>query len=758
MDRLGEATEGEPRPCRGSSGRDAIIPAGTRPSDRPVMKQLVQDVRSGKTSVVEVPIPRPSAGTVLVRTAASAVSTGTERSLVEFAGMSLAGKARSRPDLVRQTIDKARRDGLLSTLEAVQHRLDQPMPLGYSSSGTVVEVGPGVDNLRAGDRVVCAGGGYAVHGEYAMIPKNLVAPLPAGVDFESGAFATLGAVALHGFRLAEPQVGERVAVIGLGLLGLLAAQVARAAGCGVLGIDIDAARVARAASLGLEAVPREGAEAAAGSISGGRGFDIVLICAHASKNDPVELAGAIARDRGRLVSIGVVGLELPRKTYFEKELRFVVSRSYGPGRYDPSYEENGHDYPLGYVRWTEGRNLAAFVELVAQGRVDVRSLITHRVPIERGADAYLLITAAHPEPFLGVVLTYPETPTPLERRAVATAPQAPAPSAVVRLGVLGAGSFATGVLFPALARLKGIERVGLVSANGYKSAHVARRYGFRTAGTDEAELLHDNQINTIAVLTRHHLHAQQTAAALRAGKHVFCEKPLALSRADLQDVHQALQGSGRLLTVGFNRRFAPMSARLRRFLAQAREPLMIHYRVNAGLLPAGHWHYDPQQGGGRILSEVCHFIDYLTFLTGALPMRVLTRALPGGERYREENVLVTVELADGSIGEIAYLANGDRAMSKERIEVFGGGRCAILDDFRRLDLLADGRRSTMRSRLRQDKGHSAAWQAFIAAIQSGGPAPIPYDDLFTVSLATLAAQESLRLGEAVRIQPDLTPE
>ncbi|OGO13237.1 MAG: hypothetical protein A2Z66_11720 [Chloroflexi bacterium RBG_13_66_10] len=721
------------------------------------MKQLVQDIRTGTTSVVEVPIPRPGPGTVLVRTAASAVSTGTERSLVEFAGMSLVGKARSRPDLVRQTIEKARREGILSTLEAVQNRLDQPMPLGYSSSGTVVEVGTGVDTFRAGDRVVCAGGGYAIHGEYAVVPRNLAALLPPGVDFESGAFATLGAVALHGFRLAEPQVGERVAVVGLGLLGLLAAQVARGAGCRVLGIDIDAERVALAAGMGFETSMRDDAEATANSISGGRGFDVVLICAHAAASDPVELAGAIARDRGRVVSIGVVGLELPRKTYFEKELRFVVSRSYGPGRYDPSYEENGHDYPVGYVRWTEGRNLAAFVELVALGRVDVRSLITHRIPIERGADAYSLITAAHPEPLLGVVITYPEASLlPIERRAVPTTLHGPAPSAVVRLGALGAGSFATGVLFPTLTKVKGIELVGLVSASGHKSAHVARRFGFHVAGTDEADLLHDNQINTIAVLTRHHLHAQQTAAALRAGKHVFCEKPLALSREDLLDVLQALRGSGRLLTVGFNRRFAPMSARLRRFLAPVREPLMIHYRVNAGLLPAGHWHYDPLQGGGRILSEVCHFIDYLNFLTGALPIRVLTRALPGGERYREENVVITVELADGSIGVIAYLANGDRAMGKERIEVFGGGRSAILDDFRRLELHSAGHRSTHRARLRPDKGHRAAWEAFAAAIQFGGPAPIPYDDLFTVSLSTLAAQESLRLGEAIRIEPLLT--
>lgn len=717
------------------------------------MKQLIQDVRTGVTSVIEVPIPKPGPGTLLVRTAASAVSPGTERAMVEFAGMSLVGKARSRPDLVRQTIDKARREGILSTLEAVQNRLDQPMPLGYSSAGTVVEVGPAVDGFHDGDRVVCAGGGCAVHGEYAVVPKNLVAHLPSNVDFESGAFATLGAIALHGFRLAEPQVGERVAVIGLGVLGLLAAQVARAAGCHVLGIDIDRARVALASELGLEAVARDQAETAAASISGGRGFDMVLICAHADTSDPVELAGAIAGDRGRVVSIGVVGLELPRKTYFDKELSFVVSRSYGPGRYDPAYEEGGHDYPFGYVRWTEGRNLAAFVDLVGAGRVDVRSLITHRIPIERGADAYTLISADRAEPFLGVVISYPEAAAPPERGAVKTAPLAPQSAAPVRLGALGAGGFATGTLFPILRKVEGIELTALASASGYKGAHAARRFGFGSAHADETALLRDDRVNTIAVLTRHHLHARQTAAALRAGKHVFCEKPLALSRDELLEVEQALRASSRLLMVGFNRRFAPMSIRLREFLAQAREPLLIHYRVSAGLLPAGHWHYDPGQGGGRIVSEVCHFIDYLTFLTGALPTRVLTRALPGDDRYHEENVVLTVDLAEGSMGVIAYLANGDRAMAKERIEASGGGYSAVLDDFRCLDLYASGRRSTVRGRLRQDKGHRAAWQAFSAAIRSGGPPPIPYDDLLAVSLATLAARDSLRKGEPVTIEP-----
>ncbi len=715
------------------------------------MKQLIQDLRTGETSVVEVPVPRAQPGTVLVRTAASLVSTGTERTLVEFAGGSLIAKARSRPDLVRQTLDKARREGLLTTWEAVRNRLDQPMPLGYASAGEVVEVGPGVTGIRMGDRVACAGAGYAIHADYAVVPRNLVALLPETVDYESGAFATLGAIALHGFRLGEPQVGERVAVIGLGLLGLLASMIARAAGCHVFAVDVDPARVERGSRLGAHAVLRPEAEAAAAAFTRGQGFDLVLICAHTPNNDPIELAASIARDRGRVVATGLVGLDLPRKAFYEKELQFVVSRSYGPGRYDPAYEEGGHDYPLAYVRWTEERNLQAFLDLVAQGKVQPQSLITHRFPIERAAEAYRLITGGSKEPFLAVLITYAQA-APLERR-IAIPSHVPAPASTVRLGVVGAGAFATGVLLPALKSLPQIERVGLASATGAKAASAARRFGFAYAATDEDELLRDPSINVVAILTRHGLHARQTLAALQAGKHVFCEKPLALTRQDLEAIAHALSSGDRLLTVGFNRRFAPLALHMKASLSGAGEPMAIHYRVNAGPLPPGHWVYDPEQGGGRILGEVCHFIDFLTFLAGSLPTRVHTLGLPDAGRYREENVLVTVEFADGSLGTIAYLANGDRSFPKERIEAYAAGRVAVLDDFRLLEVWSSGRRRVWRSPLRQDKGHRGLWEAFAEAVRRGGPPPIPYPDLFAVSQATLDALESLRRREPVRVEP-----
>jgi predicted dehydrogenase len=715
------------------------------------MRQLLQNLRSGETLVAEVPIPTPQAGEVLVRTQASLVSAGTERTLVSFAGKSLLGKARSRPDLMRQVLDKARREGALTTLEAAFSRLDQPMPMGYSSAGVIVALGEGVQGLHAGQRVACAGGNFAVHAEYAAVPTNLVTPIEDQVDIEAAAFTTLGAIALHGFRLASPQVGERIGVIGLGLLGLLAASIARAAGCQVLGVDLDPQRVALAQAMGVQAVLRPEAAGAAQSFSQGRGCDAILICADASSSDPVALAGEMARDRAVVVAVGAVGLNLPRKIYFEKELTFVNSRSYGPGRYDPAYEEGGQDYPIGYVRWTEGRNLEAFAGLLASGQVDVHSLISHRFPIEAAPKAYDLITGKTGEKFLGVLLTYPSEveEMDLERGRVIALREPdsspPAPEGRIALGVLGAGSFANAVLLPAVKGLPQVDLVGIASASGLSAHHAAQRFQFRYAASSEEQVILDPAVNTIAVLTRHNLHARQVIAALEAAKHVFCEKPLALNEAELAEIASALEKApGQRLMVGFNRRFAPLAQRLSRFLEGRPEPLAAHYRVNAGFIPASHWLHDPAQGGGRIIGEGCHFIDFLTFLVGAPPVRVSAHGLPDAGRYREDNVSLTFTFPDGSLGTVSYLANGDKSFPKERVEVFCAGRVAVLDDYRSLELIQDGRRSTSRSRLRQDKGHRGEWEAFRQAILAGGPPPIPYQHLFGVTRASFAAVEALR--------------
>ncbi len=720
------------------------------------MKQVLQNLRSGETSVAEVPRPTPRAGMALVRTHASLVSAGTERMVVEFAEKNLVGKARSRPDLVRQVLNKARREGILSTVEAAFNRLDQPMPLGYSSAGTIVAVGEGLAGFNVGDRVACAGGGYAVHAEYALVPQNLLTPLPDNVDFESAAFTTLAAISLHGFRLAKTQLGERVAVIGLGLLGLMMVEIAQSAGCRVLGVDLDPQRVERACQLGAEAVSRDQAEEAAQAFSRGRGVDAVLICADTPSNDPVELAGEIARDRANVVATGAVGLDVPRKIYYHKELNLINSRSYGPGRYDPGYEEAGHDYPIGYVRWTEGRNMEAVVDLIARGDLNPKGLVTHRFPIAEAAQAYALITGKRAEPFLGVVLTYPGAeeaqPAPRRKYFVGSEPRAIKQEDTVRLGVLGAGNFANAVMLPALKTIDAVELVGIVSGSGMSAHHAAGKFNFRYAAGEPEELLADDEINTIAILTRHDLHAEQIVAALEAGKHVFVEKPLAINGKQLAAIEEGLQASsGQLLTVGFNRRFAPLAEQLKAFLAPSREPFVAQYRVNAGYLPLTHWLHDPEVGGGRIIGEGCHFIDFLTFLAGAPPVSVTARALPDAGRYREDNAVLTFSFPDGSLGTLTYLANGDKAFPKECVEVFTGGRVAVLDDYRSLRMTHQGRSKTVRSRLRQDKGHGAEWEAFTQAILQGGAPTIPYEQLFGVTRASFAAVEALRSGERVEI-------
>jgi len=719
------------------------------------MKQLIQNMKTGETSVVDVPIPIPQPGMALVQTAASLVSVGTERMVVAFAEKSLAGKARSRPDLVRQVIDKARKEGLLSTAEAIFNRLDQPMALGYSSAGTISAVGEGLTGFKVGDRVACGGGGYAVHAEYAIVPQNLLIPLPDDVGFESAAFATLGAVALHGFRLAETQLGESVCVVGLGLLGLLAVGIAKSAGCRVIGVDLDPTRVALAQEIGVEAVIREGAEDTVRSFSDGQDIDAVLICADTGSNDPVTLAGTVARDRAKVVAVGAVGTHVPRRIYYEKEITFINSRSYGPGRYDPSYEEGGSDYPSGYVRWTEGRNIEAVVSLLADGKVDVTPLITHRFAIDEAVNAYSLITGKNAELFLGVLITYPRHEREIQRQGQESGKlkteSSIAEAARVSLGVIGAGNFASAVMLPAIKKYKSTDLVGIVSGSGLNAAHAARKFGFSYASDSIDRIVNDPEINTIAVLTRHNLHSDQVLMGLKAGKHVFVEKPIAINREQLDEIKLELVDGGPLLTAGFNRRFAPLSIELSKILADRNEPLIVHYRVNAGYLPLTHWLHDPEIGGGRIIGEGCHFIDYVTFLVGEPPIYVEVHGLPDGGTYREDNVVMTFGFPDGSVGTVSYMANGDKAFSKERIEVFCGGRVGVLDDFRKLEIFRDGQRRVIKSRFRQDKGHQAEWEAFSKAIVSTGDPPIPYKHLFGVSEASFAAVDALHQGKRVVI-------
>ena len=723
------------------------------------MRQILQQAGTGEIAVLDVPAPKLLPGCVLVRMAASLISAGTERASCEFAGKNLLQKANARPDLVREVIRKVRRDGLFSAVAAVRSRLDLPNALGYSSSGTVIGIGQGVTDLSVGDRVACAGANYAVHAEFACIPRLLAARIHPNstVSFEEAAFSTLGAVALHGVRTADAKLGDVVAVIGLGLLGQLTVQILKAAGCRVLGMDIAPERAELALRLGADdvCISRDGLRDLCLQHSNGHGADAVLITAETPSSEPIDVAGEVARDRAVVVAVGTVGMDIQRKIYFEKELDFRISRSYGPGRYDSAYEQKGRDYPIGYVRWTETRNMEAFLQLLSDGKVDVQSLITHRFPVERSFGAYELITGRMGQPFLGVLITYPGQAEP--SREIQLVGKGTA-AALVRessmgIGVLGAGSFAMGTLLPALKQLNRVGLVGVCAANGSHARHAAAKFGFQYCTTEEQRILDDPDINTVVIATRHHLHATQVLAALSAGKNIFCEKPLCLSEIELAEIVRAYASSAgdRLLMVGFNRRFAPMAIKMRAFLQQVQEPMALHYRINAGFIARDHWVNDSEQGGGRLLGEVCHFIDFLIFIAGALPIEVQTRSVASLEQYSDDNLVISLRFANGSQGTISYLANGDRAYSKERLEVFGGGAVAVLEDFRRLELVRHGRRQTFRSRFRQDKGHRGELEAFAAAVCGRGEPPIPFDQIVSTTLATLRAAESRSLGQPVEV-------
>ena len=770
------------------------------------MKQVLQYARTGELKVAEVPAPQLLPGCVLVRVAASLVSAGTERASAEFASKSLLAKAKARPDLVRDVIAKIRRDGLTSTLQTVRSRLDQPQSVGYSSAGVVVAASDGINDINVGDRVACAGAGHAVHAEIACVPRMMVAKVPESreaesqVSFEEAAFGTVGAICLHGIRTAEVALGDTVAVIGLGLLGQITVQLLNAAGCRVFGMDLLRQRADLAIGSGAEAActgAREFRDLCFQK-TGGLGVDSVLITAETPSSEPVNLASELARDRAIVVAVGTVGMELQRKLYYEKELDFRISRSYGPGRYDAAYEQKGRDYPIGHVRWTETRNLEAFLQFIADRKLNLPSLITHRFPMERATQAYELITGNTGEPFLAALITYAgaesETALPVGRRAsspvqaersstvsgsalnpserISVSTVSPSPGST-GLGVLGAGSFAQNTLLPALQAIADVSFIGVCNATGPRSRNAAEKFGFSYCSNSEAELLQDPNIKAVLIATRHNLHASQCLAALRAGKAVFCEKPLCLNEGELAALVCAVSGetafAGRErgaparqdardcspkppLMVGFNRRFAPMAAQMKQFLSEIHEPLAIHYRVNAGYIPADHWMNDTEQGGGRILGEVCHFVDFLCFLAGACPIEVQGQTVGNPGQYSMDNVVASLKFANGTLGTISYLANGDKAVSKERVEVFGGGSVAILEDFRRLELVRNGRKQITRARWGQDKGHKAEMQAFVDALRGKTSLPIPFEQIVGSTLATMRIQNSCQTGQTLTVQ------
>lgn len=699
---------------------------------------VLQDLATGRTRLEHTPRPAASGSAVLVATVASVVSAGTERMLVDFGRASLLGKARRQPHRVAEVLDKARTDGVSATLSAVRSKLEQPIPLGYSSAGIVVEVGRDVTGVAVGDLVATAG----PHADLASVPVNLTARVPEGVPAADAAFATIGSIGLQGLRLASPTVGECFVVTGLGLIGLVTMQLLVAQGCAVLGIDPNPQRRARAEAYGALTVDSgHDVFEVASELTRGMGVDGVVVCASTASSEPIHQAAQLCRQRGRIVLIGVTGLDLDRNDFYEKELTFQVSASYGPGRYDPTYELEGVDYPAGFVRWTAGRNMEAAVGLVASGRLDVASLVTHEYPFDDAPDAY--DTLVSDPTALGIVLRYPEPDvapgSPLLRRQITISP-VPHPGGGGRIGVLGAGNFATQVLLPAIAAAGGhLETI--VSSGGTSASLAAAKYGARQAGTDSADVFEDPTIDTVVIATRHDSHARYVEQALRSGKHAFVEKPLAMAPAELDSIRACIEdlaarGQVPLLGVGFNRRFARITERMAELLATQHGPKALTLTMNAGAIPADHWTQDLATGGGRIVGEACHLIDLARFLVGA-PIIDVRSTFLGGSGQRD-TASISLSFEDGSLATVNYLANGSKRYPKERVEVFSGGRVLVNDNFRAMRAYGWPGVRTLRLRS-QDKGHQAGMTAFLEAVRRGEAAPIPLDEILEVSEVSLSA-------------------
>lgn len=718
------------------------------------MKQLSQNIRSGILSINDVPPPSPRTGEVLVQNSFSLISAGTERTKIETGQKSLIGKAISRPDQVRQVIATTKQLGFKATYEKVMTRLDSRSPLGYSSAGVVLAVGEGVSEFKAGDLVACGGAG-AAHAEVIAVPINLCVKIPAQVALDHAAFTTIGAIALQGIRLADVRLGEVVLVIGLGLLGQLAIPMLKASGCTVVGFDLNAERCKLACRSGADFAVTSEKEIKdyLDGVTSSHGADAVLITAGTSSNKPVEMAGELCREQGKVVVVGAVGLTIPREPYYHKELIFRVSRSYGPGRYDSEYEDKGRDYPYGYVRWTEKRNMGAFLALLQDKKLDLTSLITHRFAIEQAEEAYALISGKTSQSFLGVLFEYASQPDLSTQITIGTRS---AVSGAVKIGVIGAGNFAQSMLLPHLKNRTGFDLKSVATRHPLTSRDVAERFGFSFAAARYEEIMDDRDIRAVIIATRHDSHTALAVRALRAGKAIHVEKPLAMNESELDDVVKAYTSAKEkrdappFLMVGFNRRFAPMVRRADAFFSARTEPLAMLYRINAGYLPRDHWTQDTETSGGRVVGEVCHFLDLLQFFARARIKRVFAEFMPDSGKYHQDNLSINLSLEDGSIGTVLYLANGDKSLPKEYIEIFSGGKVAVIDDYGALTLIQDGRKKVSREGA-HDKGHGAEMLAWMDAIKAGKSEPVPFEHSVSATRASFAVLTSLQTGLPVMV-------
>lgn len=717
------------------------------------MKQLIQNFKTGKLYVDEVPVPSVSEGMVLVENKFSLISSGTEKSTVKVAQASLIGKAKQRPDLVAQVLQNMKKEGIAATINKVKTKLDSLKAMGYSTAGTVLTSLDKSSMFHRGDRVACAGLDYASHAEIVSVPENLVVKIPDNVSFEEAAFATLGAIAIQGVRQADPRLGEKVCVIGLGLLGQLTCQLLKANGCDVFGIDLSE----RLINLALETGTSKGMRrndsnliSACENFTKGRGFDSIIITAAAPTNDPIVLSTEICRRKGKIIVVGAVKMEIPREPFFyKKELELKISCSYGPGRYDVNYEEMGNDYPFAYVRWTEQRNMEAFLELISGARINVKPLISHTFEISQAEEAYDIVVGKKPEPHIGILLKY----EPNERKFTTFNTLKNSPIRQINTGFIGAGSFAQSYLIPN-AKSFGASLDTVVTSRGVTSKNVAQKFGFNVCSTDKKDVLENKDINTVFIATPHSSHAELVIETLEAGKNVFVEKPLAVSLDELYKIIEVKSTNYQPIMVGFNRRFAPISLAIKKEFENVGEPLVINIRVNAGFIPKDHWTQIAEIGAGRIIGEMCHFIDLMQYFTDSNPVKVYAECIQSSNEKlkQDDNITIILKFQDGSIGNLTYLANGDSSLPKELIEVFGAGKVGIINNFQNGSLHVGNKTKSLKF---HGKGHKEEIHQFLSNLKEGNGAPIRFDSICLTTLTTFKIIDSLRTGFPQEIKLDV---
>ena len=700
------------------------------------MKQILQNFKTGKLELTEVPVPAIKPGFVLVKNHYSLISPGTEKAAIELAKKSIFEKAKSRPDQVKEVINKIRTDGIITTFQRVMKKLDEPFPLGYSSSGEIIKVGENIKEFNIGDRVACAGGGYASHAEVICVPKNLCIKIPENVSYKEASFTTLGAIAMQGIRRANLTPGEKIAVIGLGLVGQLTCQILKAYEFPVIGFDINPSQVKRAIEIGIDAGDTpDKAENLVKNFTGGQGVDAVIITAATKSNVPIELAGKILRDKGRVSIVGDVKMDVPRRIYYKKELDVLISRSYGPGRYDKKYEEKGQDYPFAYVRWTEKRNMEEFLRLLSKKLIQPEKLITHTFDIEQTQEAYrLILENPNKEEVVAVLFSY--KPKKEQKDTIFfKETKAYKSKFTINVGLIGVGNFAQNIILPALKKIKNVHLRAAAGAHGINPQKIIKQFNGEYATTDWHKIVQDKNIDLVIISTRHNLHTPITIEALQHNKNVHVEKPLCLNEKELKDIIKAAQKSKGRLMVGFNRRFAPHTEKAKEIFKDI-SPLIILCRINAGAIPKDHWVHDPEEGGGRIIGEVCHFVDLCQFLAGSPPKKVYASLVPlGGTIQTEDNISIIIDFENGSRGIIVYTSLAPKNLPKEYIEIIGENKTVTIDNFKSSTIYSQNRRKKFR-KFNQDKGHFNELKSFIEAIQQGKPAPIPFKEIILSTQAT----------------------